>query len=317
MQLPCLNYLDWQQRPAVFAQHLILALRQHGFVLLRQHPLTAALREQAFACASAFFAQSSQQKNRINIAKSPNHRGYFDFTQEKLDVRNYPQGDNKEGLKIGRDLGCDHPYVKTGIALHGPNQWPAFPPDFQSVMNALFAKLTHISCSIMDAIGNGFGLPDNYFAPLVNEPMATLAPLHYLPRSSEADIGAGAHTDFGCITLVIQNGTPGLQLWNTEHSQWIDIPSDPDLLVVNIGDMLERWSNKQLSSTRHRVCNTDERYSFAFFFDPNYNAQIAPLPGTVDDNHPARFPPISALEYLQQRISRSFDYFGAQQGTHH
>lgn len=306
MQLSPLDYTIWLTAPDDFARQLAASIRRDGFMLLDRHPVVRTVRERAFAAARGFFALPEEEKNRININRSPNHRGYFAPGQEKLDIAAYPQGDSKEGLKIGRDLDSSHPLVRAGIPLHGPNQWPK-DAGFKPAMQALFDVCLETSRQLMDALGLALGLPRGYFTPMLTQPMATLAPLRYSPPG-EGEIGAGAHTDFGCLTLVMQDGVPGLQFFDARDGAWVDAPSDPDLLVVNVGDMLERWSNHRFPSTRHRVANKSERYSFAFFFDPNYNASIAPLP-SADGANPPLYEPIGALEYLQQRIGESFDYF--------
>lgn len=289
----------------------------HGFVLLHNHPISRETSQRAFIVAKHFFGCDETIKASIAIEKSACHRGYFGFGSEKLD----PMGDNKEGLKIGRDLPNTHPLVCAGVPLHGPNQWPKGMDDFRQTMQNYFHACQKTSQHLLQALACGIGLQSNFFDAMVNEPMATLAPLHYRAANNASSgtnnlgLGAGAHTDYGCLTLVEQSGADGLEIFHTPSQSWRIINFPPDTLAMNIGDMLKRWTNNVLPSTRHRVQASGERYAFAFFFDPNYDAEIACLPNCIDSNHPASYPPIRAIDYLLERIGADFDYFALPHNT--
>jgi isopenicillin N synthase-like dioxygenase len=140
--------------------------------------------------------------------------------------------------------------------------------------------------------------------------MATLRLLHYPPQPPTADegqIGASEHTDYGNITLLMTDGVGGLEV-RRRDGVWIAAPSIPGAFVCNIGDCLMRWSNDVYVSTPHRVANRGgrERYSIAYFLDPNPDAEIAALPTCVSPEHPARYPAIAAADYLRQRLDATY-----------
>ena len=142
--------------------------------------------------------------------------------------------------------------------------------------------------------------------------MTTLGPLHYPPqqgRITERRIGAGAHTDFGCLTILAQDPVGGLQVRNAAGA-WIDAPYIPGTFVVNIGDMMARWTNDLFASTYHRVINASgrERYSMPFFFDPNFEADLTVLPTCSGPDNPPKYPPTTGGQHLLDMINATFDY---------
>ena len=155
-------------------------------------------------------------------------------------------------------------------------------------------------------------MPEDFFEDKLTEPMATLGPLHYPPHGgtiSERRLGAGAHTDFGCLTLLAQDPVGGLQVMNAA-GQWIDAPHIAGSFVVNIGDMMARWTNDIFASTRHRVINVSgrDRYSMPFFYDPNFAAEVACLDSCRDTEHPPKYPPTTSGQHLLDMINATFDY---------
>jgi isopenicillin N synthase-like dioxygenase len=165
---------------------------------------------------------------------------------------------------------------------------------------------------IMHAFALALEMPEDHFDRWLTGPMATLGPLHYPPhdgRISEARLGAGAHTDFGCLTILAQDRVGGLQVRNSAGA-WIDAPFIEGSFVVNIGDMMERWTNGIFSSTTHRVINTSgrDRYSLPFFFDPDFDADLTCLETCQGPDRPARYAPTTGGQHLLDRINATFDY---------
>ena len=278
-----------------------------GFFVLKNHGLPRLVRSEAFDMAARFFDLPEDQKRRIEISLSPCHRGWYGEGGEVLDARLQPEGDVKQGLKIGRDLSPDHPRVKAGIKLHGPNQWPeedATLSGFKASMQNCYAACETLSRQLMRAFAVSLGLSDDYFDIWLKEPMATLSPLRYPAMRDDDALSAGAHTDFGCLTLLMQKDQAGLEIETA--SGWQAIPCLPDQIVVNIGDMMQRWTNGRYASTRHRVVNRSGRvrHSMAYFFDPDPDARLAPLPGCGGGDEP----PLTALDHLRHKIDESFAY---------
>jgi len=151
------------------------------------------------------------------------------------------------------------------------------------------------------AIALDLDLPEHYFAPYLDEPLATLRMLRY-PGGGGDGIGAGAHTDYGSLTVLYSDGEPGLQV-QPRDKDWIDVPSIPGAFIINIADCLMRWTNDIYVSTPHRVkIPKNTRRSLAFFLDPNPNAVIEALPGTGD----AKYPPVTGAEYLKMRLDATY-----------
>ena len=154
------------------------------------------------------------------------------------------------------------------------------------------------------------GLDADFFEDKLDQPMATLRLLHYPPQPATADagqIGAGAHTDYGDITLLHTDGVGGLEVRRCDGG-WIAAPTVPGAFICNIGDCLMRWTNDVYVPTPHRVVNRAgrERYSVAFFLDPNPDAEVACLPGCISADRPARYPPVKAADYLRERLVATY-----------
>jgi isopenicillin N synthase-like dioxygenase len=313
--LPVIDFQPFLQgKPAArssVVQAIDHASRELGFFYLTNHGIPQSLIDRAFDCAQQFFALPLARKREIAIERSTCHRGYFSVGGENLDpVAQGEQGDYKEGIKIGRDLSQAHPLVQAGLALHGPNQWPANLPGWQENLQAYFDACQTLGHSLMQAFALALDLPEQYFDHCLAEPMATLGPLHYPPHPApSARLGAGAHTDYGCLTLLAQDNKGGLQVCN-RAGQWIEARPVPGTLLVNIGDMLARWSNDRFASTRHRVINRSgqDRYSIPFFYDPDFNADISCLPSCCSADNPARYAPTCGGQYLLDRIAEAFAY---------
>lgn len=289
------------------------ALRNIGFFYVVNHGVPAELRQRVFAESKRFFAQPLEKKLEIDIEKSACHRGYFKMGGENLDpAKQKAGGDLKEGVKIGQDLPLDHPLVQAGTPLHGPNQWPGDLPGFKETMERYFETASALGRELMHAFALALELPETYFDRYLDLPMATLGPLHYPPQTgqiTEAQIGAGAHTDFGCLTILAQDPNGGLQVRNAA-GDWVDAPYVEDSFVVNVGDMMARWTNDIFASTHHRVINTSgrERYSIPFFFDPSHDAAVECLETCCGPDRPAKYPATTGLQHLLDMINATFDY---------
>jgi len=307
------------------------ACRTGGIFYLTQHDIDPHVIERGFHQARLFFDLPRAEKQKIAITNSSCHRGWFDSGGEALDTQNQPQGDYKEGIKIGCDLPPTHALVQQKIALHGPNQWPDL-PDWQGDMQTAYDAFATLAKKLMQAIALGLGLTETYFDNWLAQPMATLAPLRYPPihtihkdkgnncpppqAPTQAQImSAGAHTDFGCLALLAQDDIAGLQI-RTQNGTWQTILPRKASLIVNIGDMLELWTGGLYRAPEHRVLNTSHhmRHSLAFFYDPQYDTPLRVLPTCPqahDKSHDTKAdkqPPITALAYLLQKIDASFAY---------
>lgn len=294
-------------RHKAIATEIGAACRDSGFFALTGHGIEPRLIDDAFAMAQHFFDLPEAQKQDIAIQRSPCHRGWFAHGEEALDKTAQPQGDYKEGLKIGRDLPPDHARVKAALALHGANQYPQESGaliGFRHKMDALYDACEALSRQLMQAFALSLDLPAHHFDRWLSEPMATLAPLRYPPMKNSDDLSAGAHTDFGCLTLLFQHDVPGLEIKTDEG--WHGVPLLDGAIIVNIGDMMAHWTGGLYGSTMHRVINRSgqTRHSMAYFFDPDPDTDLSPLPGCAASHAP----PLTALQHLLNKIDASFDY---------
>ncbi len=288
------------------------ACREIGFFYAVGHGVDEARIACVYAKAKRFFDLPPAEKGKIAIELSACHRGWFRLGSENLDPAKQAEGDFKEGLKIGRDLPLTHERVVAGLPLHGPNQWPDL-PGWQAVMQGYYDEMVELGRLMMGAFAEALGLERAFFEPWLGvTAVTTLGALHYPPqrgRITEGRIGAGAHTDYGCLTLLHQDAAGGLQV-KRRDGVWIDAPPVPGSFVVNIGDMMERWTNGVFCSTPHRVVNVSggDRYSLPFFFDPDFYAPVECLPTCLGAGEEPRFKPTTAGQHMLDMIAASFEY---------
>lgn len=281
-----------------------------GFFYISNHGIPAALTNEAFHQIKRFFALPAERKMQVHIGQSKNHRGYFEIGRENFDPSVYERGDYKEGFHIGRDLSPGDP--EFGLPLRGANQWPEGLLEFKGVMLAYSEACLDLGIALMRAFAIALALPEHFFDRHFDKPLPTLRPLRYPPQNggiSYAQVGCGEHTDFGCLTILAQDDVGGLQVKN-RRGQWISAPAIEGALLVNVGDMLARWSNDRFVATPHRVINASaqERYSLPFFVDPNFDADLTVLPTCVSEANPARYLPTTAGRYFLDRINSTFSY---------
>jgi isopenicillin N synthase-like dioxygenase len=295
------------------------AFRNVGFAYLADHGVSQELIDRTFAEAARFFALPREAKAEVSVAGSMCDRGWFDFGTENLDPDKQEEGDLKEGYRIGNDLPVDHPLVRQRIPFHGPNQWPTDVPGFRETMEAYFAAVHDLARQVTHAIALALELPEDYFDAWFTTPMVIMSPLHYPPQEvrsgrevTEARIGAGAHSDYGCLALLAQDDKGGLQVRNTA-GRWIDAKPVPGTFVVNVGDMLARWTNDLFPATLHRVINTSglDRQSIPFFYDPNYDAPVEVLETCLVEGEQPRYAPTTSLAHLQERFGATMPYLDA------
>jgi isopenicillin N synthase-like dioxygenase len=286
------------------------ACEEIGFIYIANHGVPQDLIDHTFAESRRFFALPLAEKNKVNIANSTNFRGYFPLKGETTDVT--AMGDLKEGFDLMRELGPDDPDVRAGKPLHGPNQWPAedvLPGFRRSILN-YYAAMEALGQRLLRGMALSLDLDEGFFAGKTQKALAYLRLLHYPPQQGmidEREIGCGAHSDYGCLTILAQDAVGGLQLRNSA-GEWIEAPPIPGTFVINLGDQMARWTNERFQATPHRVINRSgrERYSIPFFFDPDFDAVIECLPSCQGPGNPARHAPITGGEHLLSMLKATF-----------
>ncbi|KAL5333739.1 hypothetical protein BJX70DRAFT_47852 [Aspergillus crustosus] len=267
-----------------------------GFFQITGHDIPPSLQDAVLDAARAFFALSEDEKKKYAGALG---RGYEVIGAQALDPSTKP--DIKEGYFVGRDVPNRKPPYR---AFEHPNIWPtpAIPDsEFREPMLEYHDALCTLAHNVLRILGRGLpGLTPELLNEFSQDPVATLRLLHYPPHPASSDpdiVGAGAHTDFGAITLLLQDGQSGLQVLRQDTQAWIDVPPTPHAYVVNVGDMLHRWTEGKYKSNIHRVVNTSgkDRYSVPFFFDGNLDFVVRPLGdptapgGTVEQHLKAKY----------------------------
>ena len=279
------------------------ALAAAGFFSLVGHGVPHGVFDNAFDASRRFFACSDAVKADVHIGKSRHKHGFDPIGWQALDTSAPP--DLKESFYLGAERAPDHPLVLEGIENQGPNQWPSEQalPGFQAACNTYAAHMDALSRRLMRLIALSLNLSPDHFEPYMLDPTCTTRLLHYPPQPASAQpgqIGCGSHTDWGAITLLAQDSAGGLQARLPDGS-WQGIDPIPYGLVVNSGDMMQRWTNDRYLSNLHRVINKvsgRERYSIAYFFDLDHHAVIEALPTCVSAEQPAKYAPVKAGEHL-------------------
>ncbi|RJQ71536.1 isopenicillin N synthase family oxygenase [Pseudonocardiaceae bacterium YIM PH 21723] len=277
--------------------------RETGFFLVTGHGIDPEITARMFAATEEFFALPVADKDRIAIGKSPCHRGYVGIGAEALDG----VGDMKESLDTGCEHPADHPEVLAGTPLYGPNQFPDL-SGFRAAWEAYFAAAREACERVQRAMARALGRPDDFFLTM-GEIQYHLRMLHYPPRRETGTgperLGCGAHTDFGTMTLLADDGIGGLQVM-TRSGDWIDVVAPPGHLVANFGDLMSIWTNDRWVSNPHRVINPPERhrYSVPMFVAPQFHTEISNL----IDGEEAKYPPQGAGDYLVSRIDDTHTY---------
>jgi isopenicillin N synthase-like dioxygenase len=285
------------------------ACRQWGFFYIKGHPISPERIAQVQAMAKAFFALEPDEKLKIDITQTRHHRGYGAIATEQLDPA--LPSDLKETFDMGLHLPADHPDVLAGKPLRGPNRHPDL-PGWEALMQQHYLDMQSLAQTLLRAMTVHLGIATDFFDLRFQDPVSVLRMIHYPPRQTAScaeQQGAGAHSDYGCVTLLYQDSAGGLQVRNVQ-GQWIDAPPIDGTFVVNLGDMMARWSNDRYLSTPHRVVSPlgVDRYSMPFFAEPHPDTVIECLPGCHSDEHPAKYPSTTCAQFLLSRFADTYAY---------
>jgi isopenicillin N synthase-like dioxygenase len=289
---------------AQFAQDIAAAYAEYGFVIIQNHGIDKALIERCLECFRHFFALPVAEKLRYKIPNGGGARGFTAFGIET--AKGAQHSDLKEFWHVGRELPPNHPFNE----VMAPNVWVDSIPGFKETTLSLYRAFDALGLRLLAAIARSVNLPANYFDDKVDLGNSVLRVIHYPPMPPEPtpSVRAGAHEDINVITLLLGAEEPGLEVLSRK-GEWLPINPPPGSLVCNVGDMLQRLTNKHLRSTTHRVTNppreraSKARYSLPFFLHFNPDFLIKTLPQYVDAQHPDQFPvPINAQDFLLERL---------------
>lgn len=297
-------------RRTVVADELRAAAMSSGFFYVRHHGVPADQIARQFELARRLFEVAAATREALDMRHSPTLRGYENIGAQTLDAGARP--DLKESFYCGMAYPADHPYVVAGYQTYGHNQWPAEVPDAPALCEAYIQAMLALSRRLMQLLALSLALPEDYFDHTSESPMLTLRMLRYPPHPEGADertFGAGAHTDWGALTILAQDGHGGLEV-QMPGGDWVAATPIDGCFVVNLGDMIPRWTNGRYHSNPHRVRNRHSggrpRYSIPFFYEPDYFAVIEPVPGTVAAGETPRFATCTAGDHLKEMYRRSY-----------
>jgi isopenicillin N synthase-like dioxygenase len=297
---------DW----ARVADEIGRAARGGGCFYIANHGIDASLQRAAYQAADDFFSLGTSEKLDVYIAKSRHHSGYVPVSERGL----YPDecGERHyEAFDSSLDL-LPH-QVRAGDAhLMGPNLWPHL-AGFRETTTRYFQAVSRLGWRMCRAFELHLGLDLGYFDSFMNRPTSQLRYLHYLPNAAAGnndDQNMGAHTDYECFTLLHQT-SPALQVLGAS-GDWLDAPPIDGTYMVNIGDMMEIWTNGAFKSNVHRVRNTGlERRSIPFFVAANYDAKVRPLRALFRNGQEAQYRSLVAGHHLTTQLMRDFAYLRA------
>ncbi len=289
-----------------------------GFAVIGGHGIAASVGEDLREAGLRFFDLSLDEKMQVRRPKNDQNRGYIPFGEETL-VR-MAGGDSppdvKEVFAIGPDDIPDTPYF-TGPASYpsfAPNLWPAAPADLRPKMLAYWSAMEDLMRMIGQALALSLDLDETAFDDVLDQTHSSqLRLLHYPPLTKAVEPGqlrAGEHSDVGMMTILRNDPVPGGLQVKARDGTWIDAPGIADTFIINIGDLLMRWTNDRLTSTLHRVAvppldvgPKSRRLSIGYFVGPRYNAMVECLPTCCGPDNPAKYDPVSVHEYRTQRFA--------------
>lgn len=283
----------------------LAAAQKIGFFYISNHGVSAELIDEAFAVSADFFARSAAEKESVRV--SERHRGFLSVGQAKM--QGSPTKDLKESFIWGREFPPDALLSLTDNPLIGMNQWPAFVPRMKHVLNAYFEQCVDLGRSLLRVFAVTLDADPQFFSGSFDFTISRGSTLFYPPQPPELgdrQFGVAPHTDYGCLTLLYQDGTGGLQVLGADGN-WINASPLTGTFVVNVGDLLARWTNDRFRSTPHRVVNSSgrARQSLAVFVDPNFSTPIVPV---VTGAEAAKYSPTTCGAHILSRFDKSFAY---------
>ena len=281
-----------------FSDEIGTSFNQTGFAIIKNHGLRPETTKNLYKTMISFFELEDEKKIKYYFPELYGQRGYVIKGQEH--AKGSSKGDLKEFFHIGNP-----------VISRPKNVWPIEVDDFEKVGSNAFLTLENIGLTILEAIAIYLDLNQDYFSDKVKGGESIMRSIHYYPLKSDdisdGAVRAAAHGDINLITLLMGASADGLEIL-TKENKWIPIRSEPDQLVVNVGDMLERLTNKKLMSTIHRVVNPSKgklntsRYSIPFFMHPKPEMDLSCLENCITENTPKSFEDTTAGQFLEERL---------------
>lgn len=300
-ELSLMSYVNGTQLDQQkFVDNLFTGIKDYGFIILTDHPVSPKLCDFAYDLVHEFFSLPLETKKSYICKEGGGQRGYTAFGVEHAKYSKYP--DLKEFWHVGREIPADHRFKK----YYPDNIWPKEIPEFKETLLSIYNGLDLTSGIILNALGKALDVPDSYFKEMITYGNSILRPIHYPPLHPDQDpnsVRSAAHEDINIITILMGATASGLELLDRD-GKWLEVATRRGELVVDSGDMLSRITNDVIPATTHRVVNpagpNQTRYSMPFFVHPNPEFNLSCLPSCVGAGE--KYPPINSHEFLFQRL---------------
>jgi len=305
---------DAEQRKQVAAE-VKQACEEIGFFLIKGHGVDQGLIDQTYQSAANFFHMPVEEKLKIKQPSPEVPRGYTPFKGETLSASlgKAAPADLKEMIDFGPVDVPNDAYFHSPEAEHffDENLWPEQPPEFREIMKAYYRRMNRLANDLMSIFAHALDLPENFFFDKLDKNISAVRLICYPEQKVMPEPGqlrGGAHTDYGTLTILMSDKAAGGLQAQHRDGYWVDVVIEPGTYVVNIGDIMQIWTNDQWVSTMHRVVNPpaeladkSRRHSVVFFHQPNYDARIDTLPSCYDDASPNRYEPINYHEHWTRK----------------
>lgn len=307
MEIPVVDLAQFTEgtpeQKQAFVQQLGKAYEDVGFVAVKNHGIPDELIDDLYKNVQQFFSLPAPKKKEYEIPELAGQRGYTSFGKEHAKGSDAP--DLKEFFQFGQMVDDNHPLKSE----YPDNVQVKEVPNFNPTLEKAYRAFEQSGQNLLSAIALYLGLDENYFDEYVEEGNSIIRAIHYPPITIEpkSAIRAEQHEDINLITLLVGASAGGLEIL-TRQNDWVPVTSLPQQIVVNVGDMLQRFTNNKLKSTTHRVVNPPRelwhtsRFSIPFFLHPKSSMSLAALESCVDEEHPKAYPDVTAGEYLDERL---------------
>ncbi len=314
-QVPLIDFAAFRQEAAsgkaTVAKAIRHACEDTGFFYLAGHGVPQSQIDAIFAASRRFFALPLEERLKVKLTPRQN-RGYQPLGSRMYgDQADAP--DLNESFKYQHELAPDDPDVVDGNRVHALNRWPENLPGWRETLIGYYDAMERLAAALLSGFALALELPERYFAAFYTKPLTQINLLHYPPHppgTAGRQFGLRPHSDTTAFTVLAQGDVGGLQV--QQGGEWIEAPPMPGTFVINIGDMMARWTNDRFASTPHRVINRSglERYSVPFFAIPDFDAIVACLPNCTGPDHPAKYPPLRVGDFMQDSNAKDWNKEG-------
>ena len=289
------------------AKEIENACKNIGFFYVKNHQIPKNHLDAVILVMQEFFNLPEEEKMKIHIGNSDVFRGYTPLGKELTNAKY----DWHECVDFGLDLEPNHPEVIARNQLLGPNQWPENQPNFRKALESHWDLMILLGRRITEGLAMSLGFDKKKFARFMNKSHSFMRISNYPPygKDQEENVGdgIGAHIDYGFLTILLQDNIGGLEVKNADN-EWVSAPMIPGTFLINIGHMIQRWTNDYYKATVHRVIppKHETRCSLPFFFEPNFDAIVVPLDTFCSKNNPPRYKPFHFGNYLESKFTTSY-----------